>query len=411
MTVSPGLGTFEVEADHSLRRLRHAFVTLLDHAGLAATKPMDLARQLGIDKSLAWKVHRMIYPEKSMDVVRHLPGPAGIRRFVRAIQDQANEASDLGLIEKAIQDLEHIIEVHCGDRATFQMMMNSVADEPSEQIAEQHRQDLVRGASYVWGAHAKVLVRADYVAPSAEEGMLDIASVRGLVDLVRFRPNVPWILSHMRSTDNDMKQRVSVRRQAIDPTQKCDEAAPLLTEYCSKPLPETRRVPGATGFLHDELVESNVGAKGLVTCIMGERADAFASYYRDEHNNMGRHRFLVRTPADLMVFDLFVHRDLSTAMQPQFVLYSNLDLESGPAMTAAALERHRLPTMESIESLGAYPPRPATPEIPRYDEMVGYVFRQLGWREADFAGFRLKMRYPPLPTTAVFQWPLAPRSA
>jgi hypothetical protein len=408
MAAPTEIATFEAAANQTLMRLRQAFVNLMDQAGLAATKPLALARELDIDKSLAWKIHRVIHPETPMDVVRHLPGSSSIKRFINAIRAKRAEASDLASIENAISELERIIATHCGDRATFQMMMNSVAEEPSEQVTEMHRQELVRGASYVWGAHARVTVRADFLAPSEQTDMLDIASVRGLVDLVRFRPNVPWVLSHMRSADNDMQQRSSPVRQAIDPSQRCEVGAPLLTDYCSKPCPVTRRVPSVTGFLQDELVEQRIGATGLVTCITGERANAFASYYCDDHNDSGRHRALLRTPSDLLIFDLFVHRDLTSAMNLEFILYSNL--ESGPLLPADALERYRLPAVEQVKSLGAFPSMPATPEVPRYGEMVNYVFEQSGWRASDFAGFRVQMRYPPLPATAVLHWPLAKRT-
>ncbi|MGD8450532.1 MAG: hypothetical protein PVJ57_01830 [Phycisphaerae bacterium] len=406
-TTSSKAPAFEVAANQILFELRQAFVVLMDQAGLAGIKPLPLARKLGIDKSLAWKIHRVVYPQTSMDVVRHLPGSASIRRFVDAVRAKRASDFDQAQIERAISGLEQIIRTHCGDRATFQMMMNSVADEPSEEVAEQHRQELVRGASYVWGAHARVTMRADFVAPSATPGMVDIASVRGLVDLVRYRPKVPWVLSHMGAVDNDMRRRSEPSRQAIDPSQRCEEAAPLLTEFCSKPPPVTRRVPSTPGLLQDELVEERMGTTGLVTCMTGERVLAVTSRYRDEHNDNTRHRAILRTPSDLLLFDLYVHRDLKSAMNPQFVLYSSL--ETGPMVPATAFERYHLPAAETVKSLGAFPPMTATPDVPRYADMTAYVFERCGWQAADFAGFRLQMTYPPLPAVAVLQWPLAER--
>jgi hypothetical protein len=400
--------SFESDADEALRRLRHAFVFLLDQAGLAETKPLPLARQLGIDKSLAWKIHRIAHMENTVDILRHLPGPGGIDRFIDALRKRKFTANVLAGVEEALSDLERIITTHCGNRATFQMMVNSVVAEPSEQVTEQHRRDLIRGASYVWGAHARVILRADFLAPSEQPGMMDIAAVRGFVDLVRFRRNVPWVMSHLRTADNDMEERRSVVRESIDPARSCGEEAPLLDEFCSQPLPVTRRVAGGPGFLHDELVEGAVGATGLVTCLTGEIARAFASYYVDEHNTLGRHHVLIRTPSDLLIFDVYVHKDLATAMNPKFLLYSNLEV--GPELNASAFERYRLPANEQVKSLGAFPPIAATPEVRRYDELTSYVFDRLHWNPREFAGFRLQMSFPPLPSAAVLQWPLAHRS-
>jgi hypothetical protein len=141
---------------------------------------------------------------------------------------------------------------------------------------------------------------------------------------------------------------------------------------------------------------------------MGHVARGFASYYRDEHNSLGRHHLLLRTPSDLLIFDLFVHTDLTSAMDPQFFLYSNL--ECGPMLPAPELERYRLPASPQVQRLGVSPPIPGTPEVARYDELVDYVFAQLGWQANEFAGFRVQMPYPPLPAAAVLEWPLAERS-
>jgi hypothetical protein len=399
--------TFEADADEALRAVRRAFVLLLDEAGLGNARPSVVARQLGIDKNLAWKAHRIANEPNTVDMLRHLPGNPGIERLLKALRKRRLDRAVLDTLEAAVADLDRMIATHCGDRTKFQMMMNSVAERPSEQVAEQHRRELVRGASYVWGAHTRVILRMDFLAPSQQSGLMDIAAVRGFVDLVRFRREVPWAMSYLRTTDNDMEERRRIVREPLDPRRAGVDAAPLLTEFCSQPLPETRRVAAAPGFLRDELVEAPVGATGLVTCVAGEVARGFASYYRDEHNTIGRHHVLIRTPAETLIFDLYVHRDLVSAMGPSFYLYSNLDVT--PESPANVLERYRLPTTEHVRSLGSFPPIAATPEVSRYHELTEYVFERLAWNPRDFAGFRLQMAAPPLPSAAVLQWPLAER--
>ena len=41
--------------------------------------------------------------------------------------------------------------------------------------------------------------------------------------------------------------------------------------------------------------------------------------------------------------------------------------------------------------------------MPRYRQLVETVFERLGHSATDFAGYRLRMRFPPIPTLAVFR--------
>jgi hypothetical protein len=47
--------------------------------------------------------------------------------------------------------------------------------------------------------------------------------------------------------------------------------------------------------------------------------------------------------------------------------------------------------------------------MPRYRAMIQSVFDRMGWNAQDFYGFRFTMRYPPIPTVAVFRYSLAQR--
>jgi hypothetical protein len=59
-----------------------------------------------------------------------------------------------------------------------------------------YRQAAFEALSYVWGVHARVALRIDVLAPSADPAMWDIATIRAFVDLRRVRPNVSWRIAH-----------------------------------------------------------------------------------------------------------------------------------------------------------------------------------------------------------------------
>ena len=94
-------------------------------------------------------------------------------------------------------------------------------------------------------------------------------------------------------------------------------------------------------------------------------------------------------------------------MPPTLHLYSNLP--GGPIYPSGGRERGQLPLNETITNLGASPPDVVTPEVPRYRQMVGMVMERLGANLDDFEAYRLKLKYPPMPTVMVFRHELRER--
>lgn len=69
-------------------------------------------------------------------------------------------------------------------------------------------------------------------------------------------------------------------------------------------------------------------------------------------------------------------------------------------------ERNRLPLNETLQDLGAGPLPIATPEVPRYSQMVQAVFDRTGWEPTEFHGFRMKIAYPVCPAALVLRYRL-----
>ena len=90
---------------------------------------------------------------------------------------------------------------------------------------------------------------------------------------------------------------------------------------------------------------------------------------------------------------------------PRFFLYSQLGAAAPYPLDGR--ERGLLPVCDEVIDLGAGPPALATPEIPRYREMAETAARAMGHSLPDFRGYRVRMRFPPIPTVAVLRHALA----
>jgi hypothetical protein len=394
----------EDQAESVLRRVRASFVDVLGVLGLDPESPREVARRLGLDKSLAWKIARIAHGLDLFAIGQHLPGASGAEIFLKAVRRRGAPAARVEAVRSALRDFDRLVEVHSGDRASLEIMLSSFTRESVERLEMLHRKQLFSGASYLWGVQAKTQLRADFVAPSSDGAMVDIASLRGFVGLRRLRPEVPWVIDRTRIADDDATVRQPLQRAPLDPGCDAHRVAPLLAEFCSKPLPEVRRLPGPEGFVHLELAAGPVGNTGAVTCISAEIFRGAAPRYRDTRNTRGEHAQLMRTPCKVLVFDVFLHRELAYATPPAFAVEGQV--LGVPAYPPADRERTCLPVHETVEDLGAGPPIVHTPDIPDYGRIAQTVFERVGWNPEEFQGFRVRMRYPPSPTVVVLHYPL-----
>ncbi|MCK4343582.1 MAG: hypothetical protein KAY37_17860 [Phycisphaerae bacterium] len=394
---------FEKHAKQVLQRVRGAFAEIIEALPGHITRPHELSKRLKIDMKLAWRIVNVAHSADPFMLAQHIPGAAAIESFLKAAAKQNVSASRIEPAGAAVREFERLIDVHAGDRATLEMMLLGYAGEDCGRAILAQRKSAFAANGYIWGVQATTQLKVDFLRPAAEKGRLDIATLRGFVGLRRIRPNVPWVIARARVSNDEGKLYPAFVRQPLapaedDPTGTAE--APLLREFCSKPLPRFRRVSGPHGFLEDELAEGEVGNTGAVTCITGEVTHSAASYYRAEHNRWAALVVRMHTPCKALLFDLFVHEDLFGPIKPELHVYS--ELAGGPPIPPIeGRERDRLATLEAVEHLGKGPAAVHTPHVPRHAEMIRYALDKLGWEGERFYVYRVQMQYPVIPTSVV----------
>jgi len=401
---------FEADAEAVLSRVRDAFAQIVESLRGNTRQGKDLHQALGIDKTLAWKILKVAHGADLFMIVQHVPGPAGVKTFLEAAKRREVPARIVESATAAVADFEQLIDRHAGDRASLEMMAAGFAKHGRASSELGYRKAAVRGNSYTWGVHAATQLKADFMWPGSQAGQVDIASLRGLVGFRRLRRNVPWVIARARCTDNDGETRRPFTPTPIDrpaPESEGIAPVPLLRDFCSEPLPSFRRVAGGDGFLEDELVAGPVGIRGAVTCITGEISRNVASYFRDEHNLFGDFIVRLRTPCDTLIFDLFVHEGLFRDVRPELGVYS--ELAGGAPYPAGDRIRNRLSVSASVDLLGKGPGVVHSPDVPRYAEMVRYVLGKLAWDGNCLSVYRVRLQFPPIPTSVVMRYELRER--
>lgn len=378
--------------------LRGSLTELLAAVGADSQRPQELSRSLGLDKNLARKISRIILSPDPGDVVAHLPGAAGFNLVLSAAERSGARLESLRRARDAVRSMEGVVERHVGDRPTLEMVIDGLPGRSKDRLL-QSRKLSFRGDSGIWGVQAKVRVNTAILVPSpTDPGMIDHAAMGVWIGFRRLRSDAPWALFRRRKSGQVGPSPVS----PVDPAESPDGPM-LLRDFCSATLPPIHRVTDPNGDQVHELGPSPVGNTGSFDCFSAWFNPGIGARYAADDNSTGEFGSVVSAPAETLVFDLIVHRDLRFALNTSVRIF-------GTASSYKDLTiRDQLPLVVEPTSLGAFPAVVDTPLVPRYAEAVEYVMQRCGWDRRDFTGLRFVVEYPPYPSTMVVSFPLDKR--
>lgn len=399
-------GLFGQDVECAVGNIRQTFGAILTALPSYPDRAPDLARMLGIDRNLAWKVFRTVHERDIFTAAQLVPGTAAIDSFLTAASKHV-PAALVREAREAAKQLNQIMTIHASDRASFEMMLSchtASGPDPTEQAI---RRAGFRASSFLQGYQARAQLNALFLHPGADDHTIDIASVKGLLDLRRVRPGAACALLQMHGTDDSGRITEHSRIEPIDPpiaTADGNGKVPLVEPFCSQPLPMFQRVEGLHGQYEYELVEGPVGRTGEITCIFGEVSRGLVRRYSQPGNEIAGHVAMLRTPCEVVVFDVIAHESLFGAVMPRAVLYS--DFTGSSLYRGQNRSRYRLPLHEQVEHLGCGAAVLQTPDIPFYPRLAQHIFDRLNWDSRRFHAYRMRLEFPLLPTSLVLEYPL-----
>lgn len=374
-------------------RLQRSVLALLDQSGMDRSVPLRVAKGLGIDKSLAWKICRVAEVTDPAELARCVPGSAGLEIFISAVSDAGVGDEEIKEGRAAIDAFEEMVTIHAGDRASLRTMLNGNDPEAEERRQESLRKLAYQGQSAMVGVQVRVHLRLGFVVPNAEDGSLvDEVSIVSLVDVRRLRMGACWPIAARKKTRVDPAHEGSAVRMPLDDSV---QGVPVVERFCSKPLPALTAIDTTEGTTAYVLEPGRVGNTGLVTCVLGLVTRGLPRGARLDGRAAMEHMLRLSTPAEIGVNDVFIHRDLMTSEPPRASALSTINGMLGMERGTLA----SLPLLSEVESLSGR----RLPEYADYGALLAYVHERLGWDQASFVGYRIRMTYPPVPMALVLQ--------
>ena len=398
---SPGKPTSQPFEDHlreAFQSVRAAFTGALAAVGTDAHRPRPLARELGISTSLAWRISKVVGARDPAEAVPHVPGTDALSAFIVALNKKgAPKAVSCDLLA-AMASYDGMIAAHTGDRRTLDQLTASMSEPRAAERLEAGRRQSFLGMGGTWGVQAGVQFSSTVLKPSTETSThLDALNIKGLVDLKRLRGDARWTLFRRMQRRDDGKDLAPFHSEPLDRDVRSGEL-PLMRAFCSEQLPELAEFQ--SGAVSRYILPAGpVGNTNAMTCVFGEMNLAALPLPESADDRILRIGTATLTPVERLQLDIIVSRELDWGGDPEIALYAQLD---GGSRSLADDEDQRLPVFESVHELGRGLATMVSPDVPRYGEMLRQAFERAGWDGDDFVGYRFTMRYPPIPTVAVF---------
>ncbi len=396
---------FHEACAEAIAAMRDAVVAAYESISLNIEKPQEASRLLQIDKSLAWKVSRMATATDPMEAASLVPGAEALRIVAAALEGAGAKPTLVQAVTDAAGGFEAMVKLHAGDRATLRLLLDGLSTDSG--LAEA-RKLAFRGLSGLWGLQARMRSGTVVLAPNRKKPeLLDLAIVGAWHDVRRLRPIDGWPLFEFRSYQGDEQVTVAdSRRQPIEPP-PCKDAPYLVLKSFSSPSVLPVRSSEVGGIVRHELTDGPVGINGSGTFVFGGFDVASADRYsKPGVLEFGEVTAAINIPTETLLFDILAHKDMPEVDEAEVLVYGRPfgELPHDPARR----EQLRLPVRAKVRVLRGGPSRWGTELFARHGELCSLVCARLGHAESDFRLVRLEMDYPPMPSTVIVRYPLAP---
>jgi hypothetical protein len=396
--------SFEPHAKAIAVRVRQVLAELAAASGVDISQPRGAARELDIDKTLAWKISKITAGPDPLAAMSMLPGPASRRTLLRAFAKAGAPAELIDRGRVVFGEFQAMIEEHADDRETFEMMVPAISRDGRRAAEEAQRKQAFQGNSAIWGMHCRVRTWSYIVCPSEDPDFGNVGVLGSFVDVRRLRRDMRMTLATIAALKDDGRAMSGNAIRPLDPARPEFDGMPTLPEFCRGTVPPIARVPGPSGITNYRLMEGEVGNAGAFTWSIGWRHPGVIARWRTAQDACGEFGVNMLIPAEAAQLDLYVHKSFWPDLKPECSVFSLLPGEAPVAHPGT--DRQAVPVEMTVERLHQDPLDLAVHDVPNYPRMIEWAMGSMGHEPSEFAGYRIRMRYPILSTAIYMRFEL-----
>ncbi len=363
-------------------RLEASFKELLAALPGKPERPMDVARAVQADKSVAHRLVTALGKKSPCDLLMTVPGPGPLTEIVHAARKLGVSVPICEAALDATMRFGSHVQSLAGDRLTFDAMMSEWVDDARAQIDTAARQMIYRGMKQLKGVCAETQFTAFMFHPTAgSDERLDMLNLDGIMGFQRVRARGEMcIVGHSGVANSATGAELS---------------RTIVPEFCSVPAP-TFKIGGPPDHATYRLDwNGKLGREHTSDFVVRELYRGAVTRHRTVPTRaFGSVASEPIVPSRMAIVDVLFYKDVFPTCIPMFqVLATGLRGFADPNHPPSTHEKIYIDTELQVFGVGAVH-QMQTPEVPRYRQLLESQCAQMGWDLKQFRAFRVRVEYP-----------------
>lgn len=401
-TAPSAIGTLADAATQCANRLRDA----LDEVLPEPRRPVDLTRELGLDKTLASRVVKFAIAAEPVLCAIEGPGPAGLRQVSAALQQRGVDPANLVSLAKAINAYEIALAAFPSGRAGIQAALADRVHVDHEHLRRTARLSLFKSMTVLMGCQLDAAYHVYALTPSAHHpDRIDSVYIEQRAGFRRLRDGISRaIVCGVPAThgpDRGHTTNFTLNQQPLG----TDPTTALVPEFCSPELPpmHVARRDTATLLAVDPGQPAQGAALTLATgLVFRGNIPRWATEQRP-YDSLG---VTMRKPVSALLFDLLIHRQLAIGTP-----IATLNVAGGPPTASPqADDFDAIDQPLEVMSMGAGVDRLGSKWVPMARRIAARAVETTGIDASEFFAYRVAIEYP-IPGLTTRVWLRLPEKA
>lgn len=359
------------------RDLVEVLLLLLDGLPGRPKRPQEVARLLEVNKNLTSRVMGGLRQQDALASLHHLPGPVPLRQMVHAAGARGASAPSVERALAAIDRFDSFVRDEFGALKNLQSYLATRVPDAREELVATSKQAAFRGIAGIRGIEIETLLVSFIVYRSKRDpSRLDTTLVNYFTGIRRLHPRAHFSFSTLQEARDGTPQPKDV----------------LLREFSSASKLEAER---EGSLLRYTLAGSDFGKRSMTDLAIAEKYEANHPLDPTQGSENPTRWFFaaIEHPARLLVFDVLIEEGVWEGIDPTLAVFDTTQRgEVTPDRPAKPGEQLELG--EQVENLRSATDPLASPELPRYDELLEDLSAEHDFKETHFRVHRVSTAYP-----------------
>ena len=379
-----------------LDEVKSAAVDTLDSMpSTTGRRPTDLAKNLGIDMKLAWKLGHLLRATTPGEILHSIAGAAGIKKTLVGIQTAGADAQNIKRLQSAFDALLLMIKEVAGDRGSFETLVTGMGEAESLQLSVDMRRKYFSAVCSMIGVQCATQYRMVCVGPSSDSDAYSVAAVHSWADLKQFTLH-GGVMFHTPTELSRCRCCTFSSVENLDPA--VGGEIPLLPDFSRMEQITLEGIHSTDGDVRRfHRVDTNLGLASSADLTLGQLANSLTPLALDG-DSFFQDCVELRVPCKELVLDFLIAPGLMKELsEPQIRMHS---LWSDPENPAPG-DDSELPIEFKVTKLrsGELPePAPQGWSRAHYASLLSLVGTRTNWPLDAFDHFRIHLSFPFMPS-------------